>query len=170
MATRSIRFGLRGLRRARNSPRVNGFLLSLLKFHDIGTLVGSSSSGGYTCSDASRNSALRNTGLRLRYSTRAFCVAAQVQKLGIDIEPDIRVEWTIDGYLAGNDPVLAAVLDAAGIDAAEMSETISTMSMHNSFMDFNMPGIISLKNRSRADGNLSPVLIPPAISTGLKLM
>lgn len=44
---------------------MNSFLLSLLKYHRIGTLIGTSSSGGYMCSDASREATLKNTGLIL---------------------------------------------------------------------------------------------------------
>ena len=92
---------------------MNSFLLSLLEYHRIGTLIGTPSSGGYMCSDASREKTLKNTGLRLRYSTQAFKTAVEGQKAGIGIEPDIFVEWSLEDYLSGNDPVLAAAVEAS---------------------------------------------------------
>ncbi len=92
---------------------MNGFLLSLLKYHGIGTLVGAQSAGGYECSDASRDAVLRNSGLRIRYSTQVFRTAVTNQESGIGVEPDIRVDWTLDDYLSGRDPVLDAALSEA---------------------------------------------------------
>jgi C-terminal processing protease CtpA/Prc len=94
---------------------MNGFLLSLLKYHEIGMLIGAASSGGYKCSDASKTVTLRNTGIRLRYSTAVFQSAVEGFKEGTGIEPDIRVEWTADDYIHGNDPVLKAALHSAGL-------------------------------------------------------
>jgi len=93
---------------------MNGFLLSLLKYHGIGTLIGARSSGGFACSDASPLITLRNTGLRLRYSTQAFSVAVEGQEAGIGVEPDLAVEWTLEDYLAKRDPVMAIALEAVG--------------------------------------------------------
>ncbi len=94
---------------------MNSFLISLLQYHGIGTLVGSPTSGGPVCSDASKNVKLRNTGLRLRYSTRVFRTAVDGMETGIGIQPDMPVKWTLEDYLEGNDPVLNAALKAAGI-------------------------------------------------------
>ncbi|HAE21233.1 MAG TPA: hypothetical protein DCG47_02775 [Spirochaetaceae bacterium] len=94
---------------------MNGFLLSLLKYHGIGTLIGARSAGGFACSDASLLTTLRNTGLRLRYSTQAFSVAVEGQAAGIGVEPDLSVEWTLKDYLAKRDPVMEAALRAAGV-------------------------------------------------------
>lgn len=90
---------------------MNSFLLSLLKYHDIGTLVGTQSSGGYMCSDASIDKVLKNTGLRLRYSTRVFKTAVEGQEAGIGIAPDIPVQWTLEDCLSDADPVLDMALE-----------------------------------------------------------
>jgi C-terminal processing protease CtpA/Prc len=50
----------------------------------------------------------------LRYSTAVFQTAVEGFEEGIGIEPDIPVEWTLDDYLEGNDPV---------VDAAHLSIT-----------------------------------------------
>lgn len=94
---------------------MNSFLLSLLRHHRIGTLVGAPSAGGYRCSDAARGSTLRNTGLRLKYSTRSFETAVTGQEAGAGIEPDIRVVPSLDDYLGGSDPTLEAALAVAGL-------------------------------------------------------
>ncbi|MGD8114145.1 MAG: S41 family peptidase [Sphaerochaetaceae bacterium] len=95
---------------------MTGFLLSLLKEHDIGTLYGVKSSGGNKCSDASRNRVLRNTGLRLRYSTDIFQSAVESIPQGEGVQSDIVVNMTIADYLSLNDPVLNAVLERIGSD------------------------------------------------------
>ena len=95
---------------------MNSFLVSLLKYHHIGTLIGAATSGGYKCSDASINTTLRNTGLRLRYSTAVFQTAVEGFEDGIGIEPDIYVQWALAHYLNGDDPVLDAALRSAGIE------------------------------------------------------
>lgn len=95
---------------------MNSFLISLLKYHGIGTLVGAPSSGSFMCSDAARSKVLKNTGIRLRYSTQVFATAVEEQQSGIGIEPDILVDWKLDDYLEGNDPVLAAALEDSGVE------------------------------------------------------
>lgn len=94
---------------------MNSFLISLLKYHHIGTLIGATTSGGYKCSDASRNATLRNTGLRLRYSTAVFKTDVEGFKAGIGIDPDIFVERTLVDYLNNDDPFLQAALLTAGL-------------------------------------------------------
>jgi len=88
---------------------MNSFLLSLLKYHKIGILVGAKSAGGYMCSDASMNAVLRNTGIRLLYSTDVFKTAVEGFPTGEGVEPDISIEWTIEDYVSGSDPVMKAV-------------------------------------------------------------
>jgi hypothetical protein len=94
---------------------MNGFLLALLKYHGIGTLVGAPSSGGYRCSDSSMNEALRATGIRVRYSTAAYEVAVRDMQAGIGVAPDLLVHPTLDDYLSGRDYALEAALTKAGI-------------------------------------------------------
>jgi len=90
---------------------MTGLLLSLLKEHDIGSLYGVRSSGGYKCSDASKNRVLKHTGLRLRYSTRAFQTEVNTILEGEGVQSDIVITMTLEDYLTHNDPVLDAVLE-----------------------------------------------------------
>lgn len=80
-------------------------LLSLLKYHNIGTLVGEEAGGGFLCTDASKETTLRNTKLRLYSSTMVFRAAAQGQVEGRGIMPDYEVIYTLDDYLNGTDPI-----------------------------------------------------------------
>ncbi|MDX9958539.1 MAG: S41 family peptidase, partial [Spirochaetia bacterium] len=98
---------------------MNSFLISLLRYHGIGTLVGSATAGSWACSDAARGATLAATGLRLRYSTQAFYTAVDGQEPGIGILPDVPVAWTLADHLAGRDPVLAAARALAGISSEE---------------------------------------------------
>jgi hypothetical protein len=98
---------------------MNSFLISLLRHHGIGTLVGSATAGSWACSDAAREATLKATGLRLKYSTQAFHTAVQGQESGIGIAPDVPVAWTLEDHLAGRDPVLAAALALAEIPSAD---------------------------------------------------
>lgn len=95
---------------------MNGFLLALLKYHGIGTLVGAPSSGGYRCSDSSMDEALRVTGIRVRYSTAAYQVAVRAMQAGIGVVPDLVVSPTLADYLSGRDYTLEAALTKAGIE------------------------------------------------------
>jgi C-terminal processing protease CtpA/Prc len=94
---------------------MNGFILSLLKYHGIGTLVGAPSSGGFRCSDSSMNAVLKETGIRVRYSTAMYEVAVSGMEPGIGVAPDILVVPTLDDYLSGRDAALEAALGAAGL-------------------------------------------------------
>jgi hypothetical protein len=98
---------------------MNSFLVSLLRYHGIGTLVGSPTAGSWACSDAARGAILKATGLRLKYSTQDFYTAVEGQEAGTGILPDVPVAWTLADHLAGRDPVLAAALALAGVSASE---------------------------------------------------
>lgn len=98
---------------------MNSFLISLLRHHGIGTLVGSATAGSWACSDAARGATLKHTGLRLKYSTQDFYTAVEGQEAGIGILPDVPVAWTLADHLEGRDPVLDAALVLAGVWSAD---------------------------------------------------
>lgn len=95
---------------------MNGFLLALIKHHGIGTLVGAPSSGGYRCSDSSVSEVLKETGIRVRYSTAVYEVAVKDMEEGLGVSPDLLSRPTLADYLEGRDWALEAALTAAGLD------------------------------------------------------
>lgn len=94
---------------------MNGFLLALLKYHGIGTLVGAPSSGGYRCSDSTMSRALPATGICVRFSTAAYEVAVRGMPAGIGVAPDLPVVPSLGDLVSGRDYILEAALNAAGI-------------------------------------------------------
>ncbi len=80
-----------------------GHLCSLLKYHQIGTFIGDETGGSFVCTDGSRNIVLKNTRLRLRYSTQAFQTAVSGLTPGRGIIPDYYVFPSIQDYLNRND-------------------------------------------------------------------
>jgi len=83
-------------------------LCSLLRFHGLARFVGEESGGGWSCTDASRDTVLPHSGLRLRSSTLQFRAAVSGMERGRGIVPDMGVSATIDDLIAGRDPVLDA--------------------------------------------------------------
>jgi C-terminal processing protease CtpA/Prc len=87
-----------------------GHLCGLLKYHKIGTFIGTETGGTYECNDARREIHLEKTRLRLFVARMAFTAAAQGLPRYRGIVPDIAVEPSIADVLAGKDPVLERAL------------------------------------------------------------
>jgi hypothetical protein len=82
-----------------------GHFCSLLKYHKIGTFIGTETGGTYECNDASRQIDLRNTRIRVRVARMTFTAAVKDLPRYRGIVPDIVVEPGIADYLSGRDPV-----------------------------------------------------------------
>lgn len=82
-----------------------GHLVSLLKHHNIGTIIGEETGGSFLCSGNARNYTLKNTQLRLYCSQDTYEVVTSGATPGKGVIPDYEVKPTIDDYLTGNDPV-----------------------------------------------------------------
>ena len=83
-----------------------GHLVSLLKYHNIGTIIGEETSGSYICTDSARSLVLNNTKIRLHYSTEPYEVAVEGFELGKGITPDIKISPTLEDVLVPSDKVL----------------------------------------------------------------
>jgi hypothetical protein len=83
-----------------------GHFLSLLKYHEIGTMIGVESGAHYVCTDSSRDRTLKNTGINLHYSTEAWKVAVEGLEPGRGIMPDHEISVTIEDYIEDNDPAM----------------------------------------------------------------
>jgi C-terminal processing protease CtpA/Prc len=87
-----------------------GHFCALLRFHKIGTFIGTETGGTYECNDARREIHLERTRLRLFVARMAFAAAVQSLPRYRGIVPDIVVEPSIADELAGKDPVLERAL------------------------------------------------------------
>jgi len=91
-----------------------GHLAALLKYHDIGTLIGSETGGTYTCNDAKKLVVLSNTGLNLQIARGTFAVAVRDMDRSRGVIPDLQVDQKIDDLINGTDTVLEYTLDLIG--------------------------------------------------------
>lgn len=88
-----------------------GHLTSLLKYHKIGTFIGTETGGTYTCNDATKENVLKNTKIQLWIARRSFATAVEGLPKDRGIVPDIRIEPKIEDLILGKDTVLDYVLD-----------------------------------------------------------
>jgi hypothetical protein len=99
-----------------------GHFCGLLKYHKIGTLIGTETGGTYECNDARREFELRNTRLRLNVARMTFTAAVKDLPRYRGIIPDVAVEPGIADYLSGRDPVkeraLSLIADDGGAPAS----------------------------------------------------
>jgi C-terminal processing protease CtpA/Prc len=93
-----------------------GHLCALLKYHKIGTFIGTETGGTYECNDASREIHLKNTRLRLFVARITFTAAVRGMPRYKGIVPDISVEPSITDQLSGKDPILECALSLIARD------------------------------------------------------
>lgn len=91
-----------------------GHFCSLVKYHNLGTLVGSKTGGTYICTDSSKKKVLKHTGLRLHYSTKTYTVAVEGLSKNDGVEPDITISPSIDDILNNKDVQMEHVLEILG--------------------------------------------------------
>jgi hypothetical protein len=80
-----------------------GHLCALLKFHKIGTLVGTETGGTFECHDASYLVNLWNSGLRLTVARMTFTAAVQGMRSDRGVVPDDVVEPRGEDIALGRD-------------------------------------------------------------------
>ena len=80
-----------------------GHFLSLIKFHQLATLIGEESGGSFSCNDNSIHLRLPNTGIRLNIPRTVFQTAVSGFGYGDPIIPDHLVQPTIDDLIYGMD-------------------------------------------------------------------
>ena len=88
---------------------------SFFKYHKLGTILGSETGGSYVCSDSSKDIVLRNTRMRLHYSTLVYELVVEGLPKNKGIEPDITVKEDINTILNRRDPQLERSLELLGI-------------------------------------------------------
>lgn len=80
-----------------------GHFLSLIKYHQLGTLIGEEAGGSFTCNDNSIKIHLPNTGIRLNIPRTVFQTAVSGFQIGDRVVPDHVVQPTIDDLVYGMD-------------------------------------------------------------------
>lgn len=81
----------------------SGHFCSLFKYHNLGTIVGTTTAGTYVCSDSSKDKILGNTRMKLHYSTLVYEVNVDGLSDNLGVTPDIVIESTIDDLLNEED-------------------------------------------------------------------
>jgi len=82
-----------------------GHLCALLKYHQVGEFIGTTTGGTYTCNDNSQTFRLINTGILVRVARSTFTVAVEGIPRFEGIIPDYIVEPSLKDMLTGKDNV-----------------------------------------------------------------
>lgn len=88
-----------------------GHFISLVKYHNLGTLIGEEACASYSCNSSGRPYTLTNSGLMIECPYTTFEVAVQGQERGNGIIPEIYVKPTVDNVIHGKDSILNYALD-----------------------------------------------------------
>jgi len=96
----------------------NSHFCSLIKYHNIGTIIGTPSSGNYICSNA-KHIDLDNSKIMVYYGTRGYATAVEMDRTK-PIMPDILVEETTETFLSGRDLYMEKALQRFKIACGEL--------------------------------------------------
>ena len=88
-----------------------GHISALLKYHHIGTLIGTQTGAGFECNDSTKIVRLKNTGLELYIATKTYSAAVKDMKSRKRVIPDIILEPTIKEILKKEDTTLLYVMN-----------------------------------------------------------
>jgi hypothetical protein len=91
-----------------------GHLCALLRYHGVGTFVGTETAGTYTCNDASRTIELRHTRFRFKSARMTFQVAVEGLPRNRGISPDYLVEPQVSDWVSGGDAIMDFTLNLIG--------------------------------------------------------
>lgn len=89
----------------------SGHLISLLRNYNIGKFIGEESGGSYLVTDGGKFTSLKNTKLRLYYSTMVIKTDVTNLKKGRGIIPDYKVSYTLKDYLNKLDPQMKKAIE-----------------------------------------------------------
>ena len=77
---------------------------AFFKYNKLGTIVGRETAGSYICTDSSKDMVLKNTRMRLHYSTLVYELNVDGLPKNKGIEPDITIKEDINTILNNRDP------------------------------------------------------------------
>lgn len=89
----------------------NSHFCSLLKYHNIGTIIGTPSGGNYICSNT-RHTNLDNSAIMVYYGTRAYATAVDMDR-DKPIMPDITIKETYRSFLKNKDLFMETAMKIA---------------------------------------------------------
>lgn len=92
----------------------NGHLVSLLKYHDIGFIIGEETGGSYSCTANNTNAVLTHSRLRLSYATSTFTTAVQGLPPARGVFPDEEILPDVHDVVARRDVVMDRALFHVG--------------------------------------------------------
>jgi tetratricopeptide (TPR) repeat protein len=88
-----------------------GHFCSILKYHNLGTFIGTETGGTYTCNADVRVFQLRNTRIGLKIATKSFAAAVEGFPKDRGIIPNHSVKTSIEDIKNGRDTVLDYALE-----------------------------------------------------------
>ncbi|RPH34158.1 MAG: hypothetical protein EHM93_02030 [Bacteroidales bacterium] len=88
-----------------------GHFLALVKYHKVGKIVGSETSGTYTCNDDHRYADLKNSRVQLQYARRKYTVAVLNWSNISGVLPEIEINTAASNYAKNKDLALEKVLE-----------------------------------------------------------
>jgi len=88
---------------------------AMIRYHNLGILLGSKTGGSYACTDSSKDVVLKNTRMRLHYSTLVYKLAVKGLPKNTGIEPDIKVKENIKSILNNQDLQIERALQLLGV-------------------------------------------------------
>ncbi len=100
----------------------NGHLCALLKYHNIGTLVGTPCGATYTCNAGKNTRAvLKNSGIMLYFGRSKFDAAVTGMDKSEPIFPDIRVKETYQDFLENRDVFMKSAFEQINVYGRRMN-------------------------------------------------
>jgi C-terminal processing protease CtpA/Prc len=88
-----------------------GHLASLVKYHQLGKMIGEETCASYSCNSSAKTYILNNSKLTIDCPSKVFEVAVEGQQRGNGIMPDIYLKPTVENVMNGKDTVMMFTLD-----------------------------------------------------------
>ncbi len=88
-----------------------GHLLSLIKYHNLGLLVGEESGGSFYCYGCQTDIKLPQTKIVFSYSTCTYQTKVAGFSSNTGIRPDIKIQPTVEDIITGKDAVMEYILN-----------------------------------------------------------
>ncbi len=88
-----------------------GHIVALIKYHQIGTIIGSELGCTFTCNDSAVNVVLKNTGNVARIARATYVVAVEDMRADRGVLPDLPVAFSVTDLVDGIDTEIEFTMD-----------------------------------------------------------